>query len=96
MGKCLVMADEKRAYILSDRGTYLAFKDRVELEVLVEGHESLRNPYGAIRINPAKHPGVNARDAQRLLDYVTSEEGQRRIGSFRVDGEVLFHPARAP
>lgn len=96
MGKCLVMADEKRAYTLSDRGTYLAFKGRIELDVLVEGHASLRNPYGAILINPERHPGVNADAARRLLDFLTSPEGQRRIGSFRVDGEVLFHPVRAP
>ena len=94
MGRCLVMANEKKGYILTDRGTYLAFRERIDLEVLVEGHASLRNPYGAIRVNPEKHPRVKASQALKLLNYLTSEEGQKRIGTFRVDGEVLFHPAR--
>ena len=53
----------------------------------------LRNPYGAILVNPARHPHVKAAAARKLLDYLTSEEGQQRIGAFRVDGQVLFHPA---
>ncbi len=93
MGKCLVMADEKRAYTLADRGTYLAFRDRIELVILMEGDASLRNPYGAILVNPAKHPGVNASAARALLDYMTSPRGQKRIAAFRVDDEVLFQPA---
>ncbi|MFQ5670143.1 MAG: substrate-binding domain-containing protein [Acidobacteriota bacterium] len=92
MGNCLILADEKRAYVLSDRGTYLAFAARVDLEVLVEGDPGLLNPYGAILVNPARHPHVHAAAARRLLDYLTSPEGQRRIGAFRVGGEMLFHP----
>jgi len=93
MGRCLVMADEKRGYTLTDRGTFLAFHEGVDLEILVEGHASMRNPYGAIRVNPDQHPQVNASQALKLLDYLTSSEGQKRIGTFRVDGEMLFHPA---
>jgi len=92
MGRCLTIADEKRAYLLTDRGTYLAFRRKLDLEVLVEGDPMLRNPYGAILVNPARHPDVHAPEARELLDYLTSREGQRRIGEFRVDGRVLFHP----
>ena len=94
MGKCLVIADEKRAYVLTDRGTLLAFQKRIDLAVLVEGDAFLRNPYGAILVS-ARHTGVQIDAAKKLLDYLTSAEGQRRIGEFRVDGQVLFHPARA-
>lgn len=92
MGKCLVIADEKRAYVLADRGTYLAFRKRLALEVLCAGDRRLRNPYGAMIVHPDKHDGVNADGARKLLDYLTSERGRQRIASFRVDGEVLFHP----
>lgn len=93
MGRCLTIAGEKRAYVLTDRGTFLAYRSRLDLEVLVEGDPMLRNPYGAILVNPARHPHVKAAAARKLLDYLTSEEGQQRIGAFRVDGQVLFHPA---
>jgi tungstate transport system substrate-binding protein len=93
MGRCLTIAGEKRAYVLADRGTFLAYRSRLELEVLVEGDRLLRNPYGAMLVNPTRHPHVPAVAARKLLDYLTSEEGQRRIGAFRVDGQVLFHPA---
>jgi tungstate transport system substrate-binding protein len=93
MGKCLLVAEEKRAYILADRGTYLAFRRKLDLEILVEGDPLLRNPYGMILVNPAKHSHVNARGARKLLDYFTSPAGQQRISEFRVDGKVLFHPA---
>jgi len=92
MGQCLIMADEKGAYILADRGTYLAFRDKIDLEVMVEGDRRLRNPYGAMVVDPARHEGVNAEGARKLLDYLTSKRGQDRIAAFRVDGEVLFHP----
>jgi tungstate transport system substrate-binding protein len=96
MGPCLVMADQMRAYVLADRGTWLAVRGGKKLEVLVEGDARLRNPYGAIRVAPERHPHVKAAAAKRLLDWLTSPEGQRRIGSFRVDGEVLFHPVAGP
>jgi tungstate transport system substrate-binding protein len=92
MGGTLTRSDELRAYTLSDRGTYVAFRRRLELDVMVEGDPSLRNPYGVILVNPEKHPHVNAAVARRLLEYLTSPEGRARIEAFRVDGEVLFHP----
>ena len=92
MGSCLNIAHEKRAYVLTDRGTFLAFGKRVDLTVLVDGDPALRNPYGAILVNPEKHPHVNVDGARRLLDYLTSAEGQAMIAAFRVDGKILFHP----
>lgn len=93
MGRCLVIADEKRAYVLSDRGTFHAFARKLDLDILVEGDPGLRNPYGALLVNPGRHPGVRAAEARRLLDYLTSAEGQARIAAFRVAGRALFHPA---
>ena len=89
MGACLMMAGEKRAYVLADRGTWLAFRKTVGLDVLVEGDKLLHNGYGAILVT---HPKADRAAGQRLLDYLTSPEGQRRIGEFRVEGEQLFHP----
>jgi tungstate transport system substrate-binding protein len=86
MGPCLIIADEKNSYILVDRGTYLAFRKRIDLEVLVEGGAELRNSYGVILVNPSSDA------ARKLVDYLTSPDGQKRIGDFRVEGEVLFHP----
>lgn len=92
MGPCLTIADEKAAYVLADRGTYLARRKKLDLEVLIEGDPRLHNPYGAILVNPARHPHVNAVGARKLLDYLVSPEGQKRVRDFRVAGEVLFHP----
>ena len=92
MGACLNIAQEMGAYVLADRGTYLAFGDRVDLVVLVEGDPALRNPYGAMLVNPERHPHVNADGARRLLDWLTSPAGQEKIAAFRLGGKVLFHP----
>ena len=92
MGKCLVIADEKRAYVLTDRGTYLAFRKKLDLAVLVENDRSLHNPYGAMIVNPARHR-INHEGASRLLRFFTSPATQKRVAAFRVDGQVLFHPA---
>jgi len=94
MGACLNIADELRGYVLTDRGTYIAFGKKVELIVLVEGDPALRNPYGAILVNPERHPHVDAVRARKLLDYLTSPAGQAKIDEFRVDGKVLFHSHR--
>jgi tungstate transport system substrate-binding protein len=91
MGTCLNIADELRAYVLTDRGTLLAYGRRIDLVVLVESDLALRNPYGAILVNPAKHPHVNADGARKLLDYLTSPEGRAKIDAFRVAGDALFH-----
>lgn len=92
MGNCLTLADQKEAYILADRGTYLAFLPHLDLEIMVDGDPLLRNPYGVMVVNPRRHPHVQAGAARQLLDYFTSPAAQRRIGEFRVAGEPLFHP----
>ncbi len=92
MGAVLNIANEKQAYAMSDRATYLAYRNRLELPVLVEGDKRLSNPYGVIAVNPAKHPHVKHAQAMKFIEWLTSEEGQRIIGNFKKEGEVLFHP----
>jgi tungstate transport system substrate-binding protein len=97
MGATLQIADEKRAYILTDRGTYLAYKDKIQMEILVEGDEDhLANPYGIIAVNPARHPHVNYVYSMALIGWVTSVEGQKIIGTYKKFGERLFHPTAIP
>jgi tungstate transport system substrate-binding protein len=94
MGNCLTIAGEKQAYLLTDRGTYIAYRRKeVPLEVLVEGDPALRNPYGVILVNPEKHPHLKAAEARKLLEYFVSQECQKRIAEFRIDDQILFHPA---
>ena len=92
MGATLNTAAAIGAYALADRGTWLAFKNKAGLQVLVEGDARLFNPYGVILVNPAKFPHVKARDGQAFIDWLTSKEGQAAIASFRVGGERLFTP----
>ncbi len=96
MGKTITYADEKQAYTLSDRGTYIKFKygktPAVDLEILCEGDVLLANPYGIIPVNPAKHPHVQAELAQQLVDWITSERGQKLINEYRLVGKQLFYP----
>ncbi len=96
MGATLVLADEKQAYTLSDRGTYIAFADRIGLVVLFQGARELRNPYGIIPVNPARNPSVDVEGAKALAHWFCSEEAQGAIGSFRLEGEELFHPTGCP
>ena len=97
MGPSLLIADEKKAYTLSDRATYLGYKKKLELMPLYSGHdEILYNPYSIIATNPAKRKGINHKDALALINWLISEEGQRLIGEYRLDNEVLFHPIRPP
>ncbi len=96
MGATLLLADEKRAYCLSDRGTYLAMRDTIDLAVRFEGAPVLRNPYSIIAVNPARHPDVNYAGAMALIGWVTSPRGQAIIGGFQVGDEVLFHPTAVP
>lgn len=93
MGEVLLMASEMRAYTLSDRATYGAMRQKIELAVLVEGDPRLFNPYGIIAVNPAKHPHTNYQGAMALIDWITSKEGQTAIASFKVAGEQLFYPS---
>lgn len=92
MGAVLTIANEKRAYVLTDRGTYLAYRDKLALEVLVEGDRRLHNPYGVIAVNPARHSDARYIDAMTFIGWVTSPEGQAIIREFRRGGEVLFSP----
>jgi len=92
MGETLIVADQKRGYVLSDRGTFIAFRRKVDLRVLVEGDPALTNPYGIIAVNPAKCPHVNHEAARKLIDWLTSSTGQRMIAEFRLEGEQLFFP----
>ena len=94
MGATLTIASEKGAYTLTDRATYLAQKDKLDLEILVEGDPALLNIYHVISVNPAKWPKVNAAGATAFADFLTSPDGQAMIGSFGVEkfGQPLFVP----
>jgi len=96
MGATLTQANERFAYTLADRGTFLAHRGRVDLEVLVEGDPRLRNPYAVIAVNPERHPHVAADAVERFIAWLTGPEAKRRIGEYRVGGEVLFHPWEGP
>jgi tungstate transport system substrate-binding protein len=90
MGPALNIASAKGAYVLADRGTWLSFRNRGELAILVEGDTRLFNQYGVIVVNPAKHPHVRRELAQAFADWVVSPAGQQAIASYRVGGEQLF------
>ena len=96
MGPALNMAASLGGHLLADRATWLNFKNKAELAVLVEGDQRLFNPYGVVVINPARHPHVKADLAQRFVDWVTSAAGQAAIASYRVGGEQLFFPNARP
>ncbi len=91
MGEVIVMAGERQGYTLSDRGTYLAFKEKTDLEIVVQGDKGLFNPYGVIMVNPQKHPHVKVDLAKKFLDYLTSSQAKQLITSFRKGGEQLFY-----
>lgn len=92
MGAVLKIADEKQAYALVDRGTQLAYSDKVDLKVLFEGDEVLFNPYSIMAVNPARHGDINYDLAEKYIQFVTSREGQAIIGDFKIKGQQLFHP----
>ena len=92
MGPALNMASSLNAYLLSDRGTWLSFKNRGELAVLTEGDKRLFNQYGVMLVNPAKHANVRARDGQAFIDWLISPGGQEAIAGYKVGGEQLFFP----
>ena len=95
MGPALNMAAASNAYVLSDRGTWLSFKNRGELAVLTEGDKRLFNQYGVMLVNPAKHPTVKAADGQAFIDWLVSQAGQSAIAGYKVGGEQLFFPNAA-
>jgi tungstate transport system substrate-binding protein len=92
MGPALNIAASSNAYLLTDRGTWLSFKNRADLGVLVEGDKRLFNQYGVIVVNPAKHPHVKKDLAQAFADWVVSPVGQATIAAYKVGGEQLFFP----
>ena len=96
MGPALNIAASKGAYVLADRGTWLNFKNRGDLTVLVEGDQRLFNQYGVIVVNPAKHAHVKADLAQAFADWVVSPAGQASIAGYRIGGEQLFFPNAKP
>lgn len=93
MGEVLEMAFQKRGYTLSDRATYIAFRSRTDLAILFQGDARLRNPYGVIAVNPARHPHVRYELARKFIAFLTGPEGRRILEEFRVGGEPLFFPA---
>ncbi len=95
MGPALNIASSSGAYVLADRGTWLSFKNRGDLAVLVEGDTRLFNQYGVMVVDPAKHPHVKAADAQKFVDWVVSAPGQAVIASYKIGGEQLFFPNAA-
>ncbi len=92
MGPALNTASAASAYVLSDRGTWLAFKNRGDLTILVEGDQRMFNQYGVMLVNPARHPQVKAADGQSFIDWLVSGEGQKTIAEYRIDREQLFFP----
>ena len=95
MGPALNMASASDAYVMTDRATWISFRNKGSLVPLVEGDRRLFNQYGLILVNPAKHPHVKAAAGQRFIDFMLSEEGQRVIAAYRVEGRQLFHPDAA-
>jgi len=92
MGPALNTAAAMNAYILADRGTWLAFKNRLDLTILVEGDKRLFNQYGVILVNPVKHPNVKRELGQQFIDWLISPEGQAAIAGYKIGGEQLFYP----
>ena len=92
MGAALNTASTSNAYVLTDRGTWLAFKNRGELVIAVEGDRRLFNQYGVMLVNPAKHPSVKKEPGQQFIDWLVSTDGQKAIAGYKIGGEQLFYP----
>jgi tungstate transport system substrate-binding protein len=86
------MASSLDAYVLSDRGTWLNFRNRGQLAILIEGDRPLRNQYGVILVNPQRHPTVRQADGQAFIDWLTGPDGQATIRSYRIGEEQIFFP----
>jgi len=96
MGATLNIAVGKQAYALTDRGTWLAFANKGDFKVMVEGDNKLFNQYGVILVNPAKYPNVKANQGQVFIDWLTGPEGQSAIANYKIDGQQLFFPNARP
>jgi tungstate transport system substrate-binding protein len=92
MGPALNTASSMGAYLLADRGTWLAFRNRGELAILVEGDKRLFNQYGVMLVNPEKHASVKRAEGQAFVDWLVSPEGQKTIADYKINGEQLFYP----
>ncbi len=96
MGKTITFAEEKQAYTMTDRGTYIKYKygktPAVDLDILCEGGEALSNPYGIIPVNPKKYPSIQYDLAMQFVNWIISERGQKLIGDYRLEGKQLFFP----
>jgi len=92
MGAALNTAGAGNAYVLSDRGTWIHFKNKGNLSILVEGDKRMFNQYGVMLVNPAKHPNVKKELGQQFIDYLISPEGQKAIANYKINGEQLFYP----
>jgi len=92
MGPALNIAASSNAYVLSDRGTWLSFKNKADLAVIVEGDKRLFNQYGVMVVDPAKFPQRNTAGAQKFVDWVISPAGQASIAAYKIDGQQLFFP----
>jgi tungstate transport system substrate-binding protein len=95
MGPALNIAASSGAYVLTDRGTWLNFKNRADLAVLVEGDKRLFNQYGVMLVSAAKHPQVKTAEGQKFVDWVTGAAGQKAIADYKIGGEQLFFPNAA-
>jgi tungstate transport system substrate-binding protein len=96
MGPALNIGASTGAYVLTDRGTWLNFKNRVDLKVLVEGDARLFNQYGVMLVNPAKHAHVRRAEAQKFVDWIVSKPGQSVIAAYKIGGESVFFPNATP
>lgn len=92
MGAALNTAGAANAYVLSDRGTWIHYKNKDDLQILVEGDKRMFNQYGVMLVNPAKHPNVKKELGQQFIDYLISPEGQKDIANYKINGEQLFYP----
>jgi tungstate transport system substrate-binding protein len=92
MGAALNTASSSNSYVLSDRGTWISFKNRGDLKIVFEGDKRLFNQYGVMLVNPAKHPNVKKELGQIFIDWLVSPEGQKTIANYKIDGEQLFFP----
>lgn len=93
MGKVLQIADELNAYTLTDRGTWLAYREKSRLQVVYQGHEELFNPYAIIQVSAQRYPDLNHAGAKALIDWIRGDEGQQAIAAYRKSGEQLFKPS---
>jgi len=92
MGAALNTAGAGNGYVLSDRGTWIHFKNKGDLQILVEGDKRMFNQYGVMLVNPAKHPNIKKDLGQQFIDYLISPEGQKDIANYKINGEQLFYP----